>query len=36
VQQTRRVDELVGDRLRPHHLTICARIERGKLTYDLA
>ncbi|TMA73471.1 MAG: DUF488 domain-containing protein [Deltaproteobacteria bacterium] len=36
VQQTRRVDELVGDRLRPHQLTICARIERGKLTYDLA
>src|SRR5205085_1520417 len=36
VQQTRRVDELVGDRLRPHQVTICARIERGKLTYDLA
>lgn len=35
VQKERRVDELVGDRLRPHRLTVCARIERGRLTYDL-
>jgi uncharacterized protein (DUF488 family) len=36
VQKKRRVDELVGDRLRPHRLTVCARIERGRLTYELA
>ena len=35
VQEKRRVDELVGDRLRPHRLTLCARIERGRLTYEL-
>jgi len=35
VQKKRRVDELVGKRARPHRLTVCARIVRGKLTYDL-
>ena len=35
VQKKRRVDELVGTRARPHRLTVCARIVRGKLTYDL-
>lgn len=35
VEKRRRVDELVGDRARPHRLTACARIGRGKLTYDL-
>jgi uncharacterized protein (DUF488 family) len=35
VQKKRRVDELVGDRARPHRLTVCARVVRGKLTYDL-
>ena len=35
VQKKRRVDEMVGDRLRPHQLTVCARIERGRLTYEL-
>ena len=36
VQRKRRVDELVGGRVRPHRLTACARIERGRLTYELA
>jgi len=35
VQKKRRVDELVGKRVRPHRLTVCARIAGGKLTYDL-
>jgi uncharacterized protein (DUF488 family) len=35
VERKRRVDELVGNRLRPHRLTACARIERGRLTYEL-
>ncbi|HYY53567.1 MAG TPA: DUF488 domain-containing protein [Myxococcales bacterium] len=35
VEKRRRVDELVGDRARPHRLTVCARIERGRLTYEL-
>lgn len=35
VQKKRRVDELVGQRARAHRLTTCARVERGKLTYDL-
>jgi uncharacterized protein (DUF488 family) len=35
VQKRRRVDELVGKRARPHRLTVCARIQRGNLTYDL-
>jgi len=35
VQKKRRVDELVGRRARPHRLTVCARIERGRLTYEL-
>ena len=35
VGKKRRVDELVGDRPRPHRLTACARLERGRLTYDL-
>jgi len=34
VEKRRRVDELVGDRARPHRLTACARIERRHLTYD--
>jgi uncharacterized protein (DUF488 family) len=35
VERKRRVDELVGERARPHRLTVCARIERGRLTYQL-
>ena len=35
VEKKRRVDELVGDRARPHRLTACARAVRGRLTYDL-
>lgn len=35
VGKKRRVDELVGRRARPHRLTACARVVRGKLTYDL-
>jgi uncharacterized protein (DUF488 family) len=35
VQKKRRVDELVGNRARPHRLTVCARVERGRLTYEL-
>jgi uncharacterized protein (DUF488 family) len=35
VEKKRRVDELVGNRARPHRLTVCARIERGRLTYEL-
>ncbi len=35
VVRRRRVDELVGDRSRPHRLTVCARVERGRLTYEL-
>jgi uncharacterized protein (DUF488 family) len=31
----RRVDELVGKRARPHRFTVCARVRRGKLSYDL-
>ena len=35
VEKGRRVDELAGDRLRPHRLTACARVVRGRLRYDL-
>jgi len=35
VEKKRRVDELVGDRARPHRLTARARAVRGRLTYDL-
>jgi uncharacterized protein (DUF488 family) len=35
VEKKRRVDELVGPRARPHRLTTCARIARGRLTYEL-
>jgi uncharacterized protein (DUF488 family) len=35
VEKKRRVDELVGARARPHRLTACARIVRGKLSYEL-
>ncbi len=35
VEKKRRVDELVGARARPHRLTTCARVVRGKLSYDL-
>lgn len=35
VQKRRRVDELLGKRARPHRLTVCARVVRGKLTYEL-
>src|SRR3954468_20127108 len=35
IERRRRVDELVGDRARPHRLTACARIVRGRLSYDL-
>jgi uncharacterized protein (DUF488 family) len=35
VEKKRRVDELVGNRARPHRLTVCARVERGRLTYEL-
>jgi len=35
VEKKRRVDELVGDRARPHRLTACARVVRGKLSYEL-
>lgn len=35
VEKKRRVDELVGKRARPHRLTACARVVRGKLTYEL-
>ena len=35
VEKKRRVDELVGNRARPHRLTVCARIDRGRLTYEL-
>jgi uncharacterized protein (DUF488 family) len=35
VQKKRRVDELIGGRTRPHRLTACARIEGGRLTYEL-
>ena len=35
IEKKRRVDELVGDRSRPHRLTVCARVEKGHLTYDL-
>ncbi|HET9754552.1 MAG TPA: DUF488 domain-containing protein [Myxococcales bacterium] len=35
VEKRRRVDELVGARARPHRLTACARIVRGKLSYEL-
>jgi uncharacterized protein (DUF488 family) len=36
VEKKRRVDELVGDRRRPHRLTACARVVGGRLRYDLA
>ena len=36
VEKKRRVDELVGDRARPHRLTACARVVKGALRYDLA
>ena len=35
IEKRRRVDELVGDRLRPHRPTVCARVAGGHLTYDL-
>jgi len=35
VAKKRRVDELVGTRPRPHRLSVCARVVRGKLTYEL-
>lgn len=35
VDKKRRVEELVGDRARPHRLTVCARVVRGKLSYEL-
>jgi len=35
VERKRRVDELVGDRARPHRFTVCARADGGRLTYDL-
>ncbi len=35
LEKKRRVDELVGDRARPHRRTPCARVVRGHLTYDL-
>ncbi len=35
LEKKRRVDELVGDRARPHRPTACARVARGHLTYDL-
>jgi uncharacterized protein (DUF488 family) len=35
VEKRRRVDELIGVRARPHRLTACARIVRGKLSYEL-
>ena len=35
VEKKRAVEELVGNRARPHRLSVCARIERGHLTYDL-
>ena len=35
VAKKRRVDELVGDRPRPHRLTVCARVVRGRLSYEL-
>ena len=35
VEKKRKVEELVGDRLRPHCPTACARVVRGHLTYDL-
>ncbi len=34
VEKHRRVTEIVGTRARPHQLTACARIVRGKLTYS--
>ncbi len=35
VEKKRRVDELVGDRARPHRLTACARVVRKRLSYEL-
>lgn len=35
VEKRRRVDELVGDRLRPHRRSVCARVEGGHLSYEL-
>jgi len=35
IEKRRRVDELVGDRLRPHRRTVCARVKEGHLSYDL-
>jgi uncharacterized protein (DUF488 family) len=35
VEKKRAVEELVGNRARPHRLSVCARLVRGKLTYDL-
>lgn len=35
VEKRRRVDELVGNRPRPHRLSVCARVEEGHLTYEL-
>ena len=35
LEKKRRVDELVGDRVRPFRKTACARVVRGHLTYDL-
>lgn len=35
VEKQRAVEELVGDRARPHRLSACARVVRGHLRYDL-
>jgi uncharacterized protein (DUF488 family) len=35
VEKKHAVEELVGDRARPHRLSVCARVVRGRLTYDL-
>jgi uncharacterized protein (DUF488 family) len=35
LEKKRKVEELVGDRIRPHRPTACARVVRGHLTYDL-
>jgi uncharacterized protein (DUF488 family) len=35
VEKKRKVVELVGNRARPHRRTVCARVVRGHLTYDL-
>jgi uncharacterized protein (DUF488 family) len=35
VEKKRAVEELVGDRARPHRLSACARVVRGHVRYDL-